>query len=267
MKNDTVRKLLAINERFYTEHAHAFDRTRRAPWPGFERVIDRLDALHPTRASAEAPLHVLDVGCGNGRFAHAVFARHPTAHYVGLDTSPSLLAAAALALKPDIAQGRVHLDHANIIDKDAWSRLGEHAFDLIVLFGILHHIPEFDTRLKLMRRAAERLAPGGVLALSFWAFDAQRAKPLEIDAHDIDPDDLEPGDVLLPWDVDGAHRYCHLADETEIDRVAEALARCGLQSLDRFRSDGRSGDANTYLLLSTGRGEGLADAHYDGRNL
>ena len=159
------------------------------------------------------------------------------------------------------------LDHANIIDKDAWSRLGEHAFDLIVLFGILHHIPEFDTRLKLMRRAAERLAPGGVLALSFWAFDAQRAKPLEIDAHDIDPDDLEPGDVLLPWDVDGAHRYCHLADETEIDRVAEALARCGLQSLDRFRSDGRSGDANTYLLLSTGRGEGLADAHYDGRNL
>ena len=63
MNPSTARALNRINRRFYAEIADAFSATRRDPWPGWKRAVDK---LQPT--SGRGP-RVLDLGCGNGRFA------------------------------------------------------------------------------------------------------------------------------------------------------------------------------------------------------
>ncbi len=42
--------------------------------------------------------------------------------------------------------------------------------DLVACFGFMHHVPGIDLRLGLARALARRLAPGGLLACSFWRF-------------------------------------------------------------------------------------------------
>ena len=65
MNEATARALAAINTDFYRDHAAEFSATRTAPWPGWEPLAARA----ARRAGRAAPLRVLDVGCGHGRFA------------------------------------------------------------------------------------------------------------------------------------------------------------------------------------------------------
>ena len=81
-------------------------------------------------------------------------------------------------------------------------------FDLIVAFGLLHHIPSLAARSRLLGRCARALGPRGVLALSFWQFaDDARFQRKIIPWADfnrtadvaIDESELEPGDFLMRW--------------------------------------------------------------------
>ena len=69
----TRQQLLTVNRIFYEVHAAAFDRSRGdRPWPGWLRLIPYLRTLAAgpdTGASRPAIGPVLDVGCGNARFA------------------------------------------------------------------------------------------------------------------------------------------------------------------------------------------------------
>ncbi len=63
---------------------------------------------------------------------------------------------------------------------------------------------------------------------------------------------FEPGDSLLGWqDDEAAVRYCHEADDGEIGRLVAALGRRmpDTHVVDRFKSDGRTGDLNAYIVL------------------
>jgi hypothetical protein len=92
-----------------------------------------------------------------------------------------------------------------------------------VAFGLLHHVPSFARRRELLSALAERLGPGGRLAVSVWRFGAferfhHKQVPFE---PPIQAADLEPGDVLLSFGKEpGAVRYCHFLDEEEIDRLS-----------------------------------------------
>ena len=101
MDQQTSRALNAINRDFYRRHAEEFSRTRQAPWHGWERVLRRMQE----RGTGAAPWSLLDVGCGNGRFAR--FCAGQTAQpftYVGVDASRALLhlARAALSELPQV---------------------------------------------------------------------------------------------------------------------------------------------------------------------
>ena len=63
MKPETVHALHAVDRRFYTERAEEFSGTRERPWKGWTGMLARIEPLLP-----EEP-RVLDIGCGNGRFA------------------------------------------------------------------------------------------------------------------------------------------------------------------------------------------------------
>ena len=251
MGPDTRSALAAINRRFYDRFAADFDASRQHPWPGWQRVTDRLhtDARTPT---------VLDVGCGNGRLGTFLAGRSAGGcRYFGLDGCEALLRAAANRL-----DGRIdapELRRVDVLADDLDQALGEHRFDFIALFGVLHHVPGTNARRALLQRLGRRLAPGGILAASIWRLDrtpsfARRQVPWEAfnrtrrrrSQPPIDLEELEPGDTLLSWGGDSQHpRYCHFPDALETESLATAAE---LPLADRFEADGPTDRDNLYLV-------------------
>ncbi|MBI5666839.1 MAG: class I SAM-dependent methyltransferase [Chloroflexi bacterium] len=270
MNPETIRRLNAINREFYRITAPEFDQTRGTAWPGWERLLPYL----------RAPLSVLDVGCGNGRFGvflHEKVTRSKSSvishqsselstqysalstsnselgtrnpelsedwrlFYQGVDSSAALLerARAALSGLPGLT---IMLEERDIVENppDAGD------YDLVALFGVIHHVPGYTQRQELLRRLAERVKPGGLLAFAAWLFYEyerfrERIAPW--------PDDVpaEPNDYLLDWRRgQTALRYCHYVDDAE---HAALVAATGLRELLTFRADGEGGQANRYSLL------------------
>jgi SAM-dependent methyltransferase len=249
LNNATAETLSRINRRFYLRHATTFDNSRRAPWPGWNTLLTR---LNPTEWPAGKALRVFDAGCGNGRFGHFLATNWsgPVA-YLGLDSSAELLGAASRSLASKLSNPRLGL--VDLMGTTESCLAGDEVFDLVVLFGVLHHIPAETARLALLRRLIRHLAPGGLLAVSVWRFDrdprlAQKTVGWdELESFEVDPKELETGDHLLTWAGDRLFpRYCHLTGEKEIDRLVEALS---LPKPYRFADDGSSRDRNHYLLF------------------
>jgi tRNA (uracil-5-)-methyltransferase TRM9 len=184
---------------------------------------------------------VLDVGCGNGRFG-AFLAQNmavPIAYH-GLDNNPALLERARETLAP-LSNLTLQLDMRDIVELPP----DEGAYDLVALFGVLHHVPGAEQRQMLLRALAERVDSGGLLAFACWRFyeyERFRARIVEW------PPDLEreTGDYLLDWRRgERAIRYCHYVDDEELNTLAAAT---GLNTVVTYRADGSEGNANLYVL-------------------
>jgi tRNA (uracil-5-)-methyltransferase TRM9 len=230
MDKTTIQQLNQINHQFYQITAESFDESRSQPWTGWEALLPHL----------AAPLTVLDVGCGNGRFGLFLAEKlgAPNLTYYGLDSNPTLLSRARAAL----AGLDAHLDQRDIISQPPDSG----TYDLVTLFGVLHHIPGAQQRLDLMRTLAQHVTPGGLLAFAAWRFyDHERFRQRIIPW----PDELqvEQHDYLLDWrrDVE-AVRYCHYVDDAE---HADLIAATGLTEITTYAADGRTNDLNRYSLL------------------
>lgn len=231
MNEATIKRLNQINQEFYQITAQSFDQTRQQAWPGWERLLPYL----------AAPLAVLDVGCGNGRFGVFLAGQlGAEVTYTGIDNNQVLLARAQTALAGTALS--YTLTQRDIVK--APPDQGE--YDLVVLFGVLHHLPGYQRRRMVMRQLAERVAPGGYLAFAAWRFyDFERFRQRVIPW----PDDLEveENDYLLDWQRDvNAVRYCHFVDDAEHEQL---IAASGLQAVTTYRADGRTGDINRYSLL------------------
>jgi SAM-dependent methyltransferase len=236
----TQLALNAINRQFYASLADEFSASRRHDWPGFHRVIARVDQ----RNSMQAPLRVLDVGAGDGRFAACLQnAWSGPIDYVGIDACHELLARArARELGSDF---RFH--EADLIESPLTAALPEGEFDLIALFGVLHHVPGREFRAALLRALADRVSTSGVLAITFWRLDEDPRFASRVVASNREWS-LEPGDTLLRWGAaDAPPRFCHFPDAAEIEAL---IAATNLHALDRFRADGRSDQLNEYALLT-----------------
>jgi SAM-dependent methyltransferase len=273
----TQRRLLELNRAFYAQVAGEFDRSRAGLAAGWQELLTWLPAapyeestdcaddadyrpnLKKSVESAqsadkllsERPLRVLDVGCGNGRFARALEELARPVCYVGVDGDKTLLALAAQQTA-GLSYVRPRFVQADLSTAgwDAPWRKQDLCSDLIVCLAVLHHLPGFALRVQLVQALAALLAPDGLLAFSNWQFLATpRLAQKQIDWAEVGlrADDGEPGDALLPWRQGGfAIRYVHQIDETEMARLAEAAA---LQVIHTFYADGKEGNLNLYSIL------------------
>ncbi len=231
MDAQVIERLNELNRTFYDTFAASFSASRGASEPGLERIL----------AALPAGARVLDLGCGQGRVAGLL---PPETPYTGVDFSAGMLAEAH----------RRH-PHARFVQADllgdAWEAQVGRPWDLVLLRAVLHHIPAYAARQRLVQRAAALLAPQGQLVLANWQFLRlprlrQRIRPWsEIG---LDPAALEPNDYLLDWRREGEGlRYVHLIDEAETQRL---LADAGLILRALFYADGHDNALTLYACAT-----------------
>ena len=239
MNETTRRRLLSLNRTFYARFAAAFSSTRFGAQPGYARIIRYFPRL----------CHVLDLGCGNARFAHFLDTRAEQATYLGVDVSPGLLhRAREQAARLARVRGRFLLLD---LGEPGWASVLDAArFDVVLALAVLHHIPGAAYREAFVREAASLLRPGGYLILSNWRFlhsARMRRKIVPWARIGLTEADVEPGDYLLDWKKEGyGYRYVHHITEEEAERLA---ASAGLAVVEQFRSDGREGDLSLYSVF------------------
>jgi len=251
MDDITADLLLQLNREFYDTFAEAFRDSRAPTEPGFERILQR---VHPgTR--------VLDLGCGPGRLASLLPAG---CSYTGVDYSAELLRAAADFHSAEFhsAEGAsvgkppadVRFVQADLVG-DPWPDLvrpepGSAGYDWVILRAVLHHIPGFERRCRVVQRAAEVLGARGMVVIANWQFlriERLRRRMLSWDQIGLQESDVDPGDYLLDWQRNGyGVRYVHLVDEAETHQLAD---RAGLQIDELFFADGHTNDLTLYAIL------------------
>jgi SAM-dependent methyltransferase len=165
--------------------------------------------------------------------------------YHGTDNNPLLLEHARQSLA-GLSGMKARLEERDIIEN--LPDTGQ--YDLVVLFGVLHHVPGDHNRLMLMRALAQRVAPGGLLAFACWRFyEYERFRSRVVP---WPPDfNVEKHDYLLDWRQGArALRYCHYVDDEEHAALVQAT---GLTEIATYRADGETGDANRYSILENER--------------
>ena len=242
MNEATARALAKINTDFYRDHAAEFSATRRAPWPGWDRLAPALRGTPGTDA-----VRVLDVGCGHGRFAGWTAATlAPRAHALtGDDASEPLLEQARRTGPP----GARWQTGDVIAAPDA---LPSGPFDLVALLAVIHGVPGRERRRTLLDACAARVAPGGRLVVTTW-LRGESERAVDWNSYSsradmpIDCAQLEPGDRLIPWGPgDRVVRYFHFFDDSELASWTTGLP-LALES--RYRADGHTGDQNEYFVF------------------
>jgi tRNA (uracil-5-)-methyltransferase TRM9 len=232
MDEATIHRLNAINRQFYETTATEFDQTRGRAWSGWLPLLEHITA----------PLSVLDVGCGNGRFALFLaesFTEKITYH--GIDNNAALLEAAKTSFA-NIPNLSATLTEQDIITQPPT----EGEYDLVVLFGVIHHVPGAANRLNFMRQLAQCVADNGWLCFASWRFyEYERFRDRLVEWDDDIP--VEAGDYLLDWRRgERALRYCHYVDDAEQQAL---IAATGMQEISTYRADGSDNRMNAYSIL------------------
>ena len=237
MDQATIQRLNAINQTFYETTAQEFDQTRGRAWQGWFDLL-------PYLPKNQHNISVLDVGCGNGRFG-VFLAENLDCEitYHGMDNNRMLLEVAQVAVSAT-PETSATLEYRDIVNNPPDSGL----FDLVALFGVIHHIPGFDQRRDFMHTLAQRLKPDGLLVFASWRFyEFERFKE-RIVAWEADlAQRVEKYDYLLDWRRgEVALRYCHYVDDDEQQALIEAT---GLHKIDTYRADGYQNRLNRYSVL------------------
>lgn len=234
MDKKTAAKLMEINRKFYDGLAQPFTETRHRPHDGFHELMNYLP---------NEKLSMLDVGCGNGRFGLFIERQERLLNYTGVDFSVGLL------------ENRVELNSPNRFLAGDMSQpgfldgLGQ--FDLVSIMAAIHHLPERQNRVRLLKDLKQHLKEDGRLIISAWQpvdSERQRRKIRPWSEVDINENDLEPNDYLMTWKYGGfAYRYVTIINEEEMQKLAD---EAGLRLRHQFRMDGKEGNLSLYNILS-----------------
>ena len=254
ISTSTAEQLSYVTSEFYAQQTQSFSATRQMPWQGWQQCLDAMPQL-----SAGEKLSVLDVGCGNLRFARFLCDEVGIvpAKYFAVDNC-----------KPLVESGEVgtHISELifieldvikSLLDNTLSSRLTVPACDLVVAFGFLHHVPGAQKRIQLLRTLLEKTKPGRFVCISFWQFmnsqklaaKAQKTTAQGLHALGIDASELEEHDYLIGWqDKADTWRYCHHFSQDELDELLGSLGS-DVRVCAQFSADGKDNNLNRYVIL------------------
>jgi SAM-dependent methyltransferase len=222
MLNEGIKEVVKLNKDFYSKHNESFDKSRSYGfWEGFEVILKYL----PKNPK------ILDLGCGNARFLKFLLEKnYSILNYDGFDNSSKF-----------IEKNQEVYQDFNFVLKDVIIDIEtvNNTYDLIVAFGITHHIPSKSYREIWFKKIASLVSNNGVIVLSFWNFNKDNSDPHFYPK--VYKNELN--DFYLGWKGDfNSHRYCHFFEESEIKEITSYLEN--FKVLAEFKKD-----FNTYLVL------------------
>lgn len=259
MDVQTARELARLTGDFYARTCDSFAVTRERGWEGWRRVVAESGLLVSANATPRT-LEVLDLACGNQRFARylgeelAGVREAPLVRVHAFDSCDEL---ARLGRTGSVDVRYAHLDITGALFEggDLARLIGVGGCDLCVCFGFMHHLALREHRVRVLEALVDCTRPGGMVAVSFWQLShsarllAKAQALTEAAAPGLGLAGLGRGDYLLGWqDRTDVVRYCHDFCEAELDDLAAAVAPRASE-VARFSADGASGNLNRYLLL------------------
>lgn len=245
----TIKDLNTLNQQFYKTVGKEFDRTRQQYWEGWDTLLPYLQSITKNKQQIRA----LDLACGNSRFGRFMdeYLKDISIEYHGIEREPQLItlsyeALEATSLKVELER----LDIVNSLIDSTFSQKLTNTYDIIVIFGLLHHIPSKKLRENLISVISDKLANGGLLIVSSWQFaKLPRFYERFIDPKilSIDSKQLEVNDYILDWQREHtAYRYCHYSDENDLINLAESTKN--LKIIKSFYADGKTHTLNCYVI-------------------
>ena len=166
MNHDIARQMRETYDKYYRSHGYR----ERYPVPN----AATLDYL--LRHGAREAAHILEFGCGDGRYARALLER-TRARLTGFDISAPSLQELARSLN-----GSPHRDRVTLVSGTIDDLPHDEQYDLVLmLFGVLSHLGDRRTRIDTLCRLRERMRPGGRLILSVPSI--YRRRPLDLCRH------------------------------------------------------------------------------------
>jgi 2-polyprenyl-6-hydroxyphenyl methylase/3-demethylubiquinone-9 3-methyltransferase len=159
------------------EVAHGDRFTFGANWGAFLGSIDerRITTAESSvrdllETSSLAGLRLADIGCGSGLFSLAARRLGATVH--SLDYDPQSVACARkLKAQYFATDAQWTIEEGSALDAEYLRGLGH--YDVVYSWGVLHHTGAMWTGIEL---AAERVAPGGVLAVALYNDQGWKSK-------------------------------------------------------------------------------------------
>jgi tRNA (uracil-5-)-methyltransferase TRM9 len=255
----TAQKLIKLNYAFYQTIGKYFDSSRNYSWPGWKRLKTIFQIPNPKLQKQE--LHVLDLGCGNARFAEFLLkeCKIENLDYTGIDYSEFLIEKGDDKLT-QLQISNFKLQIENILLGEWEKNLTDGGFDVIVMFGVMHHVPSNELRLKLLKKIYSLMNADSVFVVTFWKFkDIPRLERRIIregsdelsqvlESFDLHLDDLEENDHILDWERGmKAYRYCHYYSTAEATALLE---QAGFRVKESYLADAKEDVVNEYMICS-----------------
>ena len=205
--------LSKINKHFYNENAQDFSLSRANVWDSFLYIKDKY---------IKNGDNILDIGCGNGRFAKVL---DSSTDYTGVDFSSKLLNIA----KHSFPQYKFYLRD---VAKEGWyNNIG--LFNVIVAIARFHHIPEDKSRNTFFNDVKKILKKNGVFIFSVWNIsNIENYKPIK----------GRKNDYLIPWQNRKSFRYVH---KFQNDEVENYISLSPFQLIEKFQFE-----QNSYFVVS-----------------
>jgi tRNA (uracil-5-)-methyltransferase TRM9 len=235
----TQQRLLDLNRQFYQTFALQFSATRQRLQPGVRQILEKLSTSN----------RILDLGCGNGELARALAGGGQRGLYVGIDFSPDMISEANRRAGAQALEFNRQFIQADLAAPDWDAALPGSAYDHVLAFAVLHHLPGAELRLQTLRKVRRLLSSEGRFIHSEWQFLnsprlSARIQPWE--AIKMETSMVDPGDYLLDWRHGGSGlRYVHLFDP---DELADLAKKTGFQIMETFLSDGEGGNLGLYQV-------------------
>jgi len=239
---DNAIKINEINKSFYIRVADHFNITRQYSWRGWEKLFKYFEK------TSFYPESFLDLGCGNGRFIESIKTNTSVNFkYLGIDSNKYLIKQANTKYKNE----NISFIQGDILENPPIPSAKQ--YDLITLFGVMHHIPSQEMRIEILKNLQPYLSVNGKIAFTVWNFKKlklfeKRLKKTEIEVLGINIKKLEKQDYFLRWsDSLEAVRFCHNHTKSEVKKTARSA---GYKIDISFDADGADGKTNTYYVLN-----------------
>ena len=215
--NSQVKQILKLNSNFYQSVSEKFSKSRQTPWLGWDRLLNNINEHF------KGKYKILDLGCGNGRFYNFMSDKVLDCNYLGCDINNDLI----IEAKEKCFNRGGHNAKFKVINIFENIKDIKGKYDLVVGFGITHHIPDSNYRRQWFLDISKLLASKSMLVLTFWKFDKKS------------------GDYLIGWQNKNIARYCHQYSKKELDDLIRLYKKHEIKLIDKYESDNK----NTYLVF------------------